>query len=196
MPPVPARGLPEGRVMVAVRPNSGFSAFHDGGGAAGPDGNGGPGENAGRLNLLLSCGGWEADPWIERLPRLLEPMGVRSFVAGSGKHASDVIKARPIHIAVVDLSLPLECRQDPDDMEEGGTRLLELLAMLSAPPPTVVVRRPRTHRDDCRALNAALRAGAFAVIDRPRDANDMNMLLEVLRRVMMKFYRGEWPEPS
>lgn len=147
----------------------------------------------GRLNLLLSCGGWQQDPWIDRLPRLLEPMGVRSFVAGSGRHASEVIRGTTIHIAIVDLSLPLETSENDPQSEEGGTRLLELLARLSQPPPTVVVRRPRTHRDDLRELNAALRAGAFAVIDRPRDVNDLNMVLEVLRRALCKFYKDRWP---
>jgi hypothetical protein len=150
----------------------------------------------GRLNLLLSCAGWQADPWVNRLPRLLDPMGVHSIVAGSGRHASDVICNTQIHIAVVDLALPLDGPNDTQlqgDCEEGGPRLLELLSRLTQPPPTVVVKRTRTHRDDCRELSAALRAGAFAVIDRPRDANDLNIMLEVLRRVLTRFYQGKWP---
>lgn len=156
-----------------------------------PDGGSVPG-GGGRLNLLLSFAGWQTDSWADRLPRLLEPMGVRSLRASSGKQASEVIKASPVHIAVVDLGLPLD-HDAQSDTEEAGSRLLELLSRLPQPPPTVVVKRSRTHRDDCREMNAALRAGAFAVIDRPRDSTDLELLLEVLRRCLRRHYEGRWP---
>jgi len=34
---------------------------------------------------------------------------------------------------------------------------------------------------------------AFAVIDRPRDVTDLEVMLEVLRRCLHRFYRGQWP---
>jgi hypothetical protein len=55
------------------------------------------------------------------------------------------------------------------------------------------VKRGRTHRDDCREITAALRMGAFAVVDRPRDAHDLEMMLEVLRRCLTRHYQGRWP---
>ncbi|MBS0189542.1 MAG: hypothetical protein U0573_08930 [Phycisphaerales bacterium] len=147
-----------------------------------------------RLNLLLSYAGWHPDPWVDRLPRLLEPMGVISHRAGSGKQAQDVIKSVPIHIAVVDLGLPLDVAAGPaPELEEGGARLLELLHRMTTPPPTVVVKRARSARDDHREMAQALRLGAFAVVDRPHDANDLNVLLEVLRRCLCRFYQGRWP---
>ncbi len=164
-------------------------------GSGEPDGGGTPGQPGGRLNLLLSYGGWQPESWIDRLPRLLEPMGVASVRAGTGREASEFLRRMPIHIAVVDLGLPLDC--EPDEAQavasEGGVRLLELLARLAEPPPTIVVKRVRTHRDDCREISAALRMGAFAVVDRPNDTSDLNMMLEVLRRVLTRFYRGRWP---
>lgn len=145
----------------------------------------------GRLNLLLSYAGWEPESWVERLPRLLEPMGILSLKAGTGREASEVIKANRIHIAVVDLGLPLDAPETSAD--EGGPRLLELLARLRQPPPTVVVKRSRSHRDDSREIAAALRAGAFAVVDRPRGSSDLEVMLEVLRRCLGRFYQGRWP---
>lgn len=143
------------------------------------------------MNLLLSYAGWRPEPWVDRLPRLLEPMGIRSLTARSGREASEVISHNPIHIAVVDLGLPLEeCRSDADG---AGCRLLEILRRLDAPPPTVVVKRPRSSRDEQRELSGALRAGAFAVIDRPHDTGDLELLLEVLRRVLARHYAGGWP---
>lgn len=150
-------------------------------------------EPGGRLNLLLSYAGWEPSPWIDHLPRLLEPMGVVSHRAGTGREASSVLNATRIHIAVVDLGLPLDkpCQSDPG--EEAGARLLELLARQAEPTPTVVVKRAKSHRDDLREMNAALRLGAFAVVDRPRQASDLNLMLEVLRRCLARHYRGMWP---
>jgi CheY-like chemotaxis protein len=151
------------------------------------------GPPGGRLNLLLSYAGWQPDSWADRLPRLLEPMGVRAVRADSGLEATQVIRSiSPIHIAIVDLGLPL----DRQGNQEGGPRLLDLLARLHRPPPTVVVKSARSHRDESRDIAAALRAGAFAVIDRPRDPTDLELLLEVLRRVLHRCYQGRWPGPS
>lgn len=145
----------------------------------------------GRLNLLLSCAGWQQDPWVDRLPRLLEPMGVIAHRAQTGGEAKRVIESTPIHIAVVDLGLPLDGQSSPD--HEGGPRLLELLARLASPPPTVVVKRSRSLRDDAREIGAALRAGAFAVVERPRSITDLEVMLEVLRRCLHRHYHGRWP---
>ncbi|MBL9032933.1 MAG: hypothetical protein JNM80_14650 [Phycisphaerae bacterium] len=141
-----------------------------------------------RLNLLLSMGGWQQDPWIDRLPKLLEPIGIHSLRAESGRQASEMIRQYKIHIAVVDLGLPLD-----QSGAEAGPQVLELIRRLDQPPPTVVVKRSRSHRDDCREMAAALRAGAFAVIDRPRQQSDLEMLLEVLRRCLHRHYQNRWP---
>ncbi len=182
--------------MVNVRPHPGDDL--GAGGFAGP---GAPGTTpGGRLNLLLSYAGWQPESWADRLPTLLEPMGVRSIRATNGREATHVIRAYTVHIAVVDLGLPLDPAASPVDPqraaregEEGGTRLLEVLSRLDAPPPTVVVKRSLTRRDDSREIAAALRLGAFAVIDRPHQPGDLEILLEVLRRVLHRHYRGRWP---
>lgn len=146
----------------------------------------------GRLNLLLSYAGWEPEPWVERLPRLLEPMGIASLRAQSGREASQVLQTSRVHVAVVDLGLPLDRAAGPSD-HDGGTRLLELLARLKEPPPVVVIKQAQTRRDESRELAAALRLGAFAAIDRPRGDNDLDVVLDVLRRVLIRYYKGRWP---
>jgi DNA-binding NtrC family response regulator len=153
---------------------------------------GGSGHAPNRLNLLLSYAGWDDEPWVDRLPRLLDPMGVRSHHAADAREASRVIQSTPIHIAVVDLALPLEATAPA---EEAGPRVLDLLARLASPPPTLVIKRGRTSRDDHREMAAALRAGAFAVLDRPRQHRDVETLLEMLRRVLMRHYANRWPTP-
>lgn len=150
-----------------------------------------PAPAGGRLNLLLSYAGWQETPWVERLPAMLTPMGIRSHIASSFNSAQRVIEANPIHIAIVDLALPLG--DAPADSEEAGTRILNLLARLASPPPTVVIKRRRTARDDIREMNAALRSGAFAVVDRPNAQREIESLLDVLRRCMNRHYQNRWP---
>ncbi|MBO6513148.1 MAG: response regulator [Phycisphaerales bacterium] len=149
----------------------------------------------GRLNLLLSRAGWQPDPWVDRLPRMLEPMGIQSHIAHNADTAQRVIDSNAIHIAVVDLALPLDSTLG-SPAEESGPRLLNLLSRLASPPPIVVIKRNRTARDDMRELNAALRAGAFAVVDRPNAQRDLESLLEVLRRCLTRHYEGRWPNTS
>jgi hypothetical protein len=185
-------------------------------------GAGGPCQpHAGRLHLLISYAGWQTDPWVNRLPRLLEPMGIITHRASTGREASSVISSRPIHIAVVDLGLPIDRperpvraepaagaslpadeREERDELaelaevgefDEGGTRLLELLGRLSEPPPVVAVTRGRSQRDGRREIAEALRLGVFAVVERPRQMHDLDVMLEVLRRCVDKRYRGCWP---
>lgn len=161
-----------------------------------PRRNCGPGSDC-RMNLLLSYAGWHNDPWVERLPRLLEPMGIQSFRCQTGAEATRVIQNTSIHIAVVDLGLPLNDTSEPDRIEdEGGPRLLELLTRLSEPPPVVAVKRARSQRDDTREIAAALRLGAFAVVNRPRDICDLDLMLDVLRRCLDRHYRGKWPNAN
>ncbi|XVJ59390.1 MAG: response regulator [Tepidisphaera sp.] len=163
-------------------------------GTPGGAGSGHPsGPASGRLNLLLSYAGWESSCWVDHLPRLLEPMGVVSHRAGTGREATDVLTHTRIHIAIVDLGLPLDQSSAESPTEEAGSRLLELLSRQPEPPPTVVVKRSKSHREDLREMNAALRLGAFAVVDRPRKPADLNLMLDVLRRCLLRHYRGMWP---
>ena len=150
------------------------------------------GAPGGRLNLLLSRAGWQPDPWVDRLPRMLEPLGIESHIAHCADDAQRVIDSNKIHIAVVDLALPLD-QAAGCSSEESGPRLLSLLTRLASPPPIVVIKRNRTLRDDNRELSAALKAGAFAVVDRPHAQRDLESLLEVLRRCLSRHYEGRWP---
>ena len=125
---------------------------------------------------------------MEQLPRLLAPMGIFSIRVTSGEGAARVISDYRIHIAVVDLTIPL----DPSvPARAGGDRILQLLRRLDQPPPTVVVRpRQAVSRDSARSLSAALREGAFAVLDRPIQLETM---LEVMRRILRRHYADVWP---
>ncbi|MBC7772561.1 MAG: hypothetical protein H7210_08720 [Pyrinomonadaceae bacterium] len=128
---------------------------------------------------------------------MLEPMGIQSVRARSARQAEQVIRTVPVHIAVVDMGLPLEdARPDAGghstgNTEESGPRILELLKRLKSPPPTVIVKSHRGHRDERRHLNAALRCGVFAVVD--RSTIDMEQMLKILQRCLCRFYQDQWP---
>lgn len=141
-----------------------------------------------RLNLLLSYGGWRDQTAVDQLAQLLEPMGIQSIRVGSGEEAAELISAVSIHIAVVDLAIPLRSEQQS---EAGGARILELLRRLDPNPPIVVVRPPQPAvRESVRTLTQALRGGAFAVLDRPIH---LEVLLEVMRRILRRHYADLWP---
>jgi CheY-like chemotaxis protein len=147
----------------------------------------------GRLNLLLSYGGWRDTPTVEQLAHLLEPLGIRSVTADSGEQAAEIIRQLTIHIAIVDLAIPLH-RDEPTAVRArpGGGRILKLLRRLHPAPPTVIVRPPQpAARENARGLTEALREGAFAVVDRPVDVETM---LEIMRRVLIRHYAGHWPD--
>jgi DNA-binding NtrC family response regulator len=145
----------------------------------------------GRLNLLLTHGGWQTDSWADRLPRLLEPLGVQAWRAGTGREATRIIQEVPVHLAVIDLSLPLDATPgQADEAEEAGNRVLDLLVRLDQPPPTVVITRPRSSRENARQMACALRAGVFAVIQPPVH---LETALQVMQRALARFYADRWP---
>ena len=178
-----------------------FGASGNGGGDPAPRSPLGPAQSqpqgpaadpAHRLNMLLSDASYRTDSWAEIVPRLLGPMGIRAHLAGSGQQATHLIQSMPIHVALVDLGLPLESG-DPTQAPEGGYRLLDILSRLANRPPMVAIISARTPREEGRQLSAALHHGVFAVMNRPRTAGDVETLLEVLRRCVTRHYKGRWP---
>ncbi len=149
--------------------------------------NGGTAARAPRLNLLLTTGGWREDPWTVAVPRILEPLGVRIIRAASGVEATNVIRTCPVHIAIVDLALPMDATTL--GTEPAGTRVIQLLRRLDAPPPTVVVRPPQpVRRESARSLSDALQDGIFSVVDRPCNPETM---LRIMQRIIERHYRAD-----
>ncbi|MBM4109996.1 MAG: hypothetical protein FJ254_01380 [Phycisphaerae bacterium] len=139
------------------------------------------------LNLLLSYGGWRDDTFADLLPRLLEPQGIRCLRARSLRESDVLVRKVRVHIAVVDIGLPV----DDGAGEPAGVRVLQILRRLDAPPPTVVVRPPQpSMRDYGRSLRNALHDGAFAVLER---SCSLETFLDTLRRVVQRHYAGYWP---
>lgn len=175
-----------------------------------------------RLTMLVSCSDWTAPGLAEQLPALLERVGIQCLAARSGEETQQVLRVRQVHIAVIDLAIPLRAPQrTPGDggataptasdaareahrqatlaaaratQAESGGRLLQLLRRLDAPPPTIVIRPPQpSQRDSARGLSDALREGAFAVLDRPVQ---LEAMLEAVRRIVARHYAHIWQSPA
>jgi CheY-like chemotaxis protein len=142
-----------------------------------------------RLNLLLTCGSWRQDSPVRQLPQLLGKFGIRSLTARSGEEAVQMIEKSEIHIAIVDISIPLSI--DSVDQRPGGERVLQLLSRLDPQPPTIVMRpRQATARENARSLARSLQEGAFTVVDRPAV---LETLLDALHRALRRHYSDRWP---
>ena len=142
-----------------------------------------------RLNLLLTCGSWRDDSPIRQLPQLLGPFGIRSLTAKNGEEAVQMIESSDIHIAIVDLAIPIS--ENSLDRRPGGERVLQLLRRLHPKPPTIVIRpQQASHRENARGLARSLQEGAFTVVDRPAV---LETLLDALHRVLRRHYANRWP---
>jgi CheY-like chemotaxis protein len=143
-----------------------------------------------RLNVLLTD---VEEPWSQQLPRLLEPQGVRAIRVHSVDQALRVLEQEQIHAVLVDMALPLEAGSSTVGAP-GGLKLLRVLRRLTPSPPAVVVRgRLFDTRLDDRLLSEALKLDAFSVLDEPVQ---LEQLLQVMRRLLERFYGGFWPSPE
>jgi CheY-like chemotaxis protein len=146
------------------------------------------------------------EAWFHQLTRLLEPQGVRAFVARSGREAIAMAAREAFHAAVIDLGTPPTVADDGTDPTDPLSRgfpaapgsfgrtelwLLELLQRLPNRPPVVVLRQPAISRAQAeRILGDALRLGAFSVLDKPVN---LEQVLATFRRLVERQYRGQWP---
>lgn len=151
-----------------------------------------------RLNVLITEDRPQApEYWTSQLPRLLEPQGVAAYVARSGREAVVVAEQVRIHAAIIDLATPIGDGGVPwngggvSTGSAAGIWLLELFRRLPDRPPVVVVRSPSySHRQFDRVMHDALRLGAFSVLNKPVD---LEQILAVFRCVIDRRYQGHWP---
>src|SRR4051794_31478560 len=80
-----------------------------------------------RLTVLLAN---EQEGWHQTVRGLLEPQGVQTLVARSGREALDLIESQPVHVAVLDQQMP----------QLGGLQVIRLMRdMKSSPPPAILL---------------------------------------------------------
>lgn len=126
-----------------------------------------------RFTVLLAN---EQEAWHRTVRGLLEPQGVETVVARSGREALEIIEKRPVHVAVLDQSMP----------QLGGLQVVKLMRALATAPPAILLANQLT----TNLLHEALAMHIFSVLSKPVD---FNLLLDALARVMKRHYEGRWP---
>ncbi len=132
-----------------------------------------------RLTVLLAN---EQEGWHQTVRSLLEPQGVETVSARSGREALNLIESRPIHVAVLDAQMP----------QLGGLQVVKLMRELNerrniaVPPAILLANQLTTH-----LMHEALGMHVFSVLSKPVD---FNVLLDTLARVLRRHYEGKWPE--
>jgi CheY-like chemotaxis protein len=127
-----------------------------------------------RLTVLLAD---EPDGSPMTVKRLLEPQGVTTLVARTGREALELIKSQPVHVVVLDVQMP----------QLGGLQAIKLMReMVKDPPPAILL----ADRLSNNLLREALAMDIFSVIPKPVD---MNRLLDSIARVIKRRYESRWP---
>ena len=117
--------------------------------------------------------------WQDTVRRLLEPHGVNTLAARSGREALDLIQNRQVHVAVLDQQMP----------QLGGLQVVKIMRDLPGAPPAILL----AHHLTDHLLHEALGMRVFSVLSKPVD---LNMLLDTLARVLRRHYRSKWPSDS
>ena len=128
-----------------------------------------------RLTVLLAN---EQEEWHRTVRGLLEPQGVQTLVARSGREALNLIESRPIHVAVLDQQMP----------QLGGLQVVKLMREMKAPPPAAILLANQLTNN---LLHEALGMHVFTVLAKPVD---FNLLLDSLARVLKRYHASRWPK--
>jgi DNA-binding NtrC family response regulator len=126
-----------------------------------------------RFTVLLAN---EQENWHQTVRQLLEPQGVHTIAARSGREALSLIESTSIHVAVLDVQMP----------QLGGLQVVKILRELHNAPPAILL----AHHLTDHLLHEALGMHVFSVLSKPVD---LNMLLDAMARVVRRHYEGRWP---
>ncbi|MEM8875195.1 MAG: response regulator [Planctomycetota bacterium] len=131
---------------------------------------------AARLTVLL---GDSRPAWHRQVDTLLEPQGVRTVSAFSGRDVMDALErpADRVHVAVLDENL--------EGM--GGLQIARVLCEKPGSPPIVLLADAATGRN---VLQQALALRVFSVLNKPVE---LNALLDTLARLVRRHYGNQWP---
>lgn len=147
-----------------------------------------------RFNVLLT----ESRPqpseehWSVQLLRLLRPQGVQAHLAHTGREAVALADRFQFHAVVVDVGTPVDrTAVSTVTAPPGGLWLLDLFQRMPNRPPVVLITSPMySQRQLQRLLTESLRLGAFCVLNKPIE---LEQLLAVFRKLLDRTYRGAWP---
>lgn len=133
----------------------------------------------GRFKVLLAN---EQEEWHQTVRGLLEPQGVQTLSARSGREALEMIESMPVHVAVLDIRMP----------QLGGLQVVRMMREVrkgqgnpEAPAAILLADELNNH-----LLREALAMHVFSVLSKPVD---FNVLLDSLARVLKRYHASQWP---
>ena len=125
----------------------------------------------------------EQEGWHQTVRRLLEPQGVQTLSARSGREALELIESTPVHVAVLDMQMP----------QLGGLQVVRMMreagrshAGAQTPAAILLANDLNSH-----LLREALAMHVFSVLSKPVD---FNVLLDSLARVLRRYHESRWPK--
>ena len=132
-----------------------------------------PTDKTHRLTVLLAD---QSDGWAVTVRKLLEPQGVTTIAAHTGREALRLIEGGHIHVAVLDQQMP----------QLGGMQVVRRMLDMPDAPPAILLADHLTNN----LLHEALGLKVFSVLSKPVD---FNLLLDSLARVLKRHYESRWP---
>ena len=135
----------------------------------------------GRFKVLLAN---EQEGWHQTVRRLLEPQGVQTLSARSGREALELIESTPVHVAVLVIQMP----------QLGGMQVIRMMRdARQGDPGKVEIPAAILLANDLNShlLREALSMHVFSVLSKPVD---LNVLLDALARVLRRYHESRWPK--
>ncbi len=109
----------------------------------------------------------------EALREIMEPEGYETVLASSGEEALDIVRDRPVHVALLDMHMP----------RLTGLETVRLLHQLNAMLPCILVTADASDS----LLRQACQAQAYSVIHKPISKG---VVLYTVVRALIRFYGG------
>jgi len=129
-----------------------------------------------RFTVLLAN---EQEGWHQTVRGLLQPQGVNTVSAHSGREALDLLEKTSVHVAVLDAQMP----------QLGGMQVIRMLREIHKATPAILL----TNQMSNHLLQEALGMQVFSVLSKPVD---FNVLLDSLARVLRRYHENRWPSES
>jgi len=129
-----------------------------------------------RFTVLLAN---EQEGWHQTVRGLLQPQGVNTVSAHSGREALDLLEKTSVHVAVLDAQMP----------QLGGMQVIRMLREIHKATPAILL----TNQMSNHLLQEALGMQVFSVLSKPVD---FNVLLDSLARVLRRYHENRWPSEA
>ena len=107
----------------------------------------------------------------ETFREIFEPVGFRTYLAGSGEEAIEIVNSHDVHLALMDMHLP----------KLSGLETMAIVRQIKGMFPMILISADQ----DERLMRRALSAQAYSVLSKPVSRN---LVIYIVQRALEKFY--------